>query len=211
MAQPPKRGLEKALFTRIAGPGLKNSAGVGEDTEQGDLKVGMLFVIVSSAAVLAAVIWFVVRLNQVERSLDSRLSGLTHFVHSPIIEDNIEIVPDSLREIVEESLQSHAAKGKAPVVRFRMLIDIKTGDPVLDGEFKAAQNNGDGAWLYNYLERTSMDDLVNHTLYARLRAVTAKGWRIVRVEPAYETSDGLVVAVMAERELKVRQPARRAA
>ncbi len=170
-----------------------------------------LFIILPAAALLAAIIWLATRLRQVERSLSSSLQELTTFVHSPTLEDDIEIVPDSLREVVDDSLQSHAAKGKAPVVRFRMLIDIKTGDPVLDAGFKTAQESGDGAWLYNYIERTSMDDLVNGVLYNRLRAVTAKGWRIVRVEPAYETGDGLVVAVLAERELKVRQPTRRAA
>ena len=170
-----------------------------------------LFIIVPAAVLLAGIIWLAIQLRRVERSMASSLQELTAFVHSPTVEDNLEIIPDNLREIVDESLQSHAAKGKAPVVRFRMLIDIKTGDPVLDAGFKAAQNKGDGAWLYDYVERTSMDDLVNGVLYNRLRAVTAKGWRIVRVEPAYETGDGLVVAVMAERDLKVRQPTRRAA
>jgi hypothetical protein len=170
-----------------------------------------LFIILPAAFLLVGLVWLAIQLRRVERSLASSLQELTAFVHSPTFEDNLEIIPDSLREIVDESLQKHSAKGKVPVVRFRMLIDIKTDDAVLDASFKALQSKGDGAWLYDYIERTSMDDLVNGILYNRLRAVTAKGWRIVRVEPAYETGDGLVVAVMAERELKVRQPTRCAA
>ncbi len=118
---------------------------------------------------------------------------------------------ESLSEALEAGLNQALDQIRQPCLRFRLLVDLKTNDPFMDDEFVRLQAKGDGSWLSTYAERASSNPKLSGALFGRIRELNARGWRLVHMEPAYETGDGLMVSVLLERPLHRARAAARAA
>jgi hypothetical protein len=118
---------------------------------------------------------------------------------------------ESLAEALDAGLNLALAQIKQPCIRFRMLLDLKTDDPFMDEEFIRLQARGDGSWLSTYAERAAANPKISGALFGRIRELNVRGWRLVHMEPAYETTDGLMVSVLLERPLQSVRSAAKAA
>jgi hypothetical protein len=137
--------------------------------------------------------YFSPRVSRVYLDEDDR-DGTDHLHPSPFLED-----------------LAHRAPQGAVKVQQKIMVELPLRDPGFKAEILELKNKGDGRWMGVFVEKMYSNPSRQRDLVELQRKYSLKGWRMVSIEPAYDSGDQLCVWLELEKELLLSSPESRAA
>lgn len=109
-----------------------------------------------------------------------------------------------------EALAHQSTHGTVKVQQ-KILVELPLRDPGFKADILELKNKGDGRWMGVFVEKMYANPARQRDLVELRRKYSLKGWRMVSMEPAYDSGDQLCVWLELEKDLPLPSSEQRAA